>query len=423
MDESRKHYHMVKFVPAKIMGGSEIHCIPTSWITWKDKESTTVLVAYPNEPWEVTRERIKNYENHGKDWTVYWAKIIYSTDFYKSMIPCVNQREHGLEEFSSCKIIASKVGSPHCSYSAEFQKYFNRLLTVADTDCSKENVMEENPKVQSDSSGSAIVLDSDDDTPFDLSMRSSESRSTSERGDCTEDVCFPEVIIKEVGRSDSSSPLSASKFSGVNENNTFWSSIGKWFLNCSNTADPELSMASRIVEVPKLQHEVSSISIGQDSKDGSDGEVSRDWCVNSSKVDEQLGASSLLKDALTNPGGNDKRWTLKHPEYSPGLVELWPGTDVYIEVSKLNFCMRSSKKCTELTRLLTKHVFTEFALSKCKYINNVKGRENLRLDTGAVTAIIYFVSAYGYNHSWRPSNEKSIKAAMRYELISAKKKK
>ncbi|CAH2088164.1 unnamed protein product [Euphydryas editha] len=64
--------------PAKIMGGSEVHCIPTSWIILKD-DSTIVLVAYPDEPWEVSKERMKNYENREKNWTMYLAKIMYST--------------------------------------------------------------------------------------------------------------------------------------------------------------------------------------------------------------------------------------------------------------------------------------------------------------------------------------------------------
>ncbi|CAH2088161.1 unnamed protein product [Euphydryas editha] len=191
------------------------------------------------------------------------------------MIPCVNQRKHGLEGFGSFKVIAIEVGSPHCSYSAEFQKWLDRLSTATDSDSSMENAMEEDPKVQPDSSGSVIVLDSDDETPCDLSMRSSESRSTSERGDCTEEVYFPEVVITEAGSSNSSSSPNAWEISEVNENDPFWSSFEKWFLNRSNTADPGLSMTSRIVEVAKLQHEASSISIDEDSKDGDDSEISR----------------------------------------------------------------------------------------------------------------------------------------------------
>lgn len=66
-------------MPSKNLGGSEVHCVPAPWIVWEDSESSTVLVAYPDEPWKVTKERVKNYENRGKDWILYLAKIMYRT--------------------------------------------------------------------------------------------------------------------------------------------------------------------------------------------------------------------------------------------------------------------------------------------------------------------------------------------------------
>ncbi|CAG4989519.1 unnamed protein product [Colias eurytheme] len=339
------------------MGSSEVHCIPASWIIEEDKGSQIVLVAYPDEPWELTRERAKNYENRGKNWTVCLAKIVYITDFYESVTRCVNQREHGLGEFSGFKVITTEVGSPYCSYLTEYQKWLDRLSTVADSDCSMENAMEEDRKVQSDSSESLAVVASDDDTPCDLSMRSSKSRSISETENFTQGVCYPEVIITEAGSSDSPSSSNARQFCGINESNNFWSGFEKRFLN-----------------VVKLQHKASSFNINQATEDGADGEVSRDRCINSSEVDEQLAGSSLLKGALIKPRGNDTRWTLKHREYLPGLVELWPNTGVYIMHSELNNCLKWSKKCTQLTRLLTKHVFTESALRKCQYVNIVRDK-------------------------------------------------
>nr|AGO14427.1 BEN domain protein [Cotesia sesamiae Mombasa bracovirus] len=423
MDESQKCYYMVKFMSTKNMEGSEVHCVPVSWIVWEDSESSTVLVAYPNEPWEVTKERVKNYENREKDWLFCLAKIMYRTDFYDSVICCVNQREDSAEEYVSSVTTATKFRSPYNSYSEKFEKWLGRLTTETNSDYSTETAMEKVPKVQSDPSESAIVLDSDDDTPWHLSTCSSESRSNSEYGTSTEEVYCPEVIITKVGSSDSpSAPSNRWKICGVNDSNTFWSNIERLFSNPSNSGDLELSMASQIDEVAKSQQEESSINIDQAIEDGTDGEVSRDWAINSSEVDEQLGATNLLKDAPVNPGGNDIRWTLKHHEWAPGLVELFPNTGVYIKDSELNFCLRRSIRCTQLTRLLTKHIFTESALNKCRYVKKKqRGYNSLQLDSGAVTAIINFVQTYGYRHNWRPSSKKSIIAAMRYQLILAKK--
>ncbi|KAG8039457.1 hypothetical protein G9C98_008100 [Cotesia typhae] len=385
MDESQKCYYMVKFMPSKNMEGSEVHYVPVSWIVWEDSESSTVLVAYPNEPWEVTKERVKNYENREKDWFFCLAKIMYKAE--------------------------------------EFEKWLGRLRTETNSDYSTETAMEKVPKVQSDPSESAIVLDSDDDTPWHLSTRSSESRSNSEYGTSTEEVYCPEVIITKVGSSDSpSAPSNRWKICEVNDSNIFWSNIERLFFNPSNSGDLELSMASQIDEVAKSQQEESSINIDQAIEDGADGKVSRDWAINSSEVDEQLGATNLLKDAPVNLGGNAIRWTLKHHEWAPGLVELFPNTGVYIKDSELNFCLRRSIRCTQLTRLLMKHIFTESALNKCRYVKKKqRGYNSLRLDSGAVTAIINFVQTYGYRHNWRPSSKKSIIAAMRYQLILAKK--
>ncbi|AAV98026.1 hypothetical protein ORF3301 [Cotesia plutellae polydnavirus] len=422
MDESPKCYNMVKFMPSKNLGGSEVHCVPAPWIVWEDSESSTVLVAYPDEPWKVTKERVKNYENRGKDWILHLAKIMYKTDFYDSVIRCVNQREDSCEEFVSSATTATKVGSPYDSYSAEFQKRLSKLTTETDSDCSMENAMEKVPKVQSDPSEIVVVLDSDDETPWDLSTRSSESRCNSDHVNSTEDVYCPEVIITELGSFDSPSAPSKWQMCGVNESNTFWSRFEEVFFNRSNIADLGLSMANRIDEVGKSQQEASSINIDQAIEGGAHGEVSRDWAINSSKVDEQLGAISLLKDAIVNPGGNDIRWTLKHRKWAPGLIELWPNTGVYIKDSELNFCLQRSRRSTHLSRLLTKHVFAESALNKCRYLNKKRvGYHSLQLDTGAITAIIHFVLTYGYVHNWRPSSEKSIKAAIRYQLILAKK--
>ncbi len=80
MDASRtQQYHVVEFLSAQNNGLTKVVCIPGSWIRWEDTECSTVLTAYPVEAPEITRERIKNYENPSKDWNSYLVQVKYST--------------------------------------------------------------------------------------------------------------------------------------------------------------------------------------------------------------------------------------------------------------------------------------------------------------------------------------------------------
>lgn len=72
-------YHIVIHLPSQNKELIGMHCIPASWIRWEDKECSTVLVAYPDEPWEIIKERVRNYENPHEDWNMYLMKVIYST--------------------------------------------------------------------------------------------------------------------------------------------------------------------------------------------------------------------------------------------------------------------------------------------------------------------------------------------------------
>lgn len=135
-------------------------------------------------------------------------------------------------------------------------------------------------------------------------------------------------------------------------------------------------------------------------------------------VNKQYGGAT---DPPTTSAGSTQRWTLKHQKYAPGLVELMYNTGVYIEEARLRQHLRVSRKCTQLARLLTKDIFTEAALTKCQYIGSKKGNQRLQLDINATTAIVEFVLKQESTMDWRRTTNKSVRAAMRYQLELAKK--
>lgn len=74
----KRKYHIVQFLGLPEKSRSLAYTVPASWIRGEIESSETVLLAYPKESWEITRERVKNYEDPGKDWESNLAQIKYS---------------------------------------------------------------------------------------------------------------------------------------------------------------------------------------------------------------------------------------------------------------------------------------------------------------------------------------------------------
>lgn len=117
-------------------------------------------------------------------------------------------------------------------------------------------------------------------------------------------------------------------------------------------------------------------------------------------------------------------WTLKHHKYSPELTSLMPNVKVYISKIDLEHCKKVATKCTQLARMLMKHIFTESALKYCLLCRyTVVGGFLFKLDQIAVEVIVYFTLYYGRISRWAPSCTKSLKNAMRYQLFLSKQRK
>ncbi|KAL5948520.1 uncharacterized LOC103579088 isoform X1 [Microplitis demolitor] len=120
---------------------------------------------------------------------------------------------------------------------------------------------------------------------------------------------------------------------------------------------------------------------------------------------------------------NDSRWTLKHRQMAPGLVELMPHTNVYINAIKLSNCKRLSKDCKSLARLLLVEIFTKSALTICSLTGSraraydVEGA-TIRpgLDETARTVLLTYVEEYGREKGWITLDTQSIQNSIRNKM-------
>lgn len=144
--------------------------------------------------------------------------------------------------------------------------------------------------------------------------------------------------------------------------------------------------------------------------------------VTAPRTSEDLGQRNNLLEAANTSHHTLEKWTLKYPKYSPGLVELMPNTGVYLEEAELWNCLRSSRTCSRLTRLLVTNIFTESALRTCTHFGPRRGNQDNRLDLNAVKTIVTFVRLLEYKRSSRVPYINTIRQAIRYQMRICKKR-
>nr|CCQ19222.1 BEN domain protein [Cotesia sesamiae Kitale bracovirus] len=122
---------------------------------------------------------------------------------------------------------------------------------------------------------------------------------------------------------------------------------------------------------------------------------------------------------------HDTRWTLKYRENDPklNLVELVPGSSVFINSLRLAHCKLSAKESKELARMLLVEVFSQSALSVCSLTGvranafDVSGT-NVRpgLDEKARITILAFVKEHALEKNWGPFDSQSVVNTLRSKI-------
>nr|AOH69120.1 hypothetical protein A6F54_47 [Microplitis mediator bracovirus] len=120
---------------------------------------------------------------------------------------------------------------------------------------------------------------------------------------------------------------------------------------------------------------------------------------------------------------NDSRWTLKHRRLVPGVVELMPHTNVYINFVALSNCKRLAKDCKSLARMLLVEIFTKSALAVCSLTGSraraydiVGATIRPGLDENARTVLLTYVEEYGREKSWITLDTQSIQNSIRNKM-------
>ncbi|XP_050682746.1 uncharacterized protein LOC126978076 [Leptidea sinapis] len=122
---------------------------------------------------------------------------------------------------------------------------------------------------------------------------------------------------------------------------------------------------------------------------------------------------------------HDTRWTLKYRENDPelNLVELVPGSSVFINSLKLAHCKLTAKNSKELARMLLVEIFSMTALSVCSLTGvranafDISGT-NVRpgLDEKARMTILTFVEKHAVEKKWGPFDSQSVINSLRSKI-------
>ncbi|KAJ8712063.1 hypothetical protein PYW07_004905 [Mythimna separata] len=121
-----------------------------------------------------------------------------------------------------------------------------------------------------------------------------------------------------------------------------------------------------------------------------------------------------LKEKVAVYDTNDSRWTLKHPQPGPGLVELMKHSGVYVDAYKLAECKRWSVNSTTLMSMLLHEVFTMCALTACaedddKKRCNISKLDSLGLHEDAVVIVVKFVEEHAKSKDWKLENNRIMR--------------
>lgn len=122
---------------------------------------------------------------------------------------------------------------------------------------------------------------------------------------------------------------------------------------------------------------------------------------------------------------HDTRWTLKYRENDPklNLVELVPGSNVFINSLKLAHCKLTAKESKALARMLLVEIFSLSALSVCSLtgvranafdINGTNVRPGL--DEKARITILSFVKEHALDRNWGPFDSQGVINSLRSKI-------
>ncbi|XP_072931949.1 uncharacterized protein [Epargyreus clarus] len=124
---------------------------------------------------------------------------------------------------------------------------------------------------------------------------------------------------------------------------------------------------------------------------------------------------------------HDSRWTLKYQKIEPGVVELMPSREIYINNLKFNDCKRAANNYEAFGQMLLSEIFSRNALSVCSLKdtknNYVRGLDiRPGLDKTAISTLTTYVMHYGHTQGWGPFDMNSFENSLRRKILEVRSK-
>ncbi|XP_057321120.1 uncharacterized protein LOC130664936 [Microplitis mediator] len=186
----------------------------------------------------------------------------------------------------------------------------------------------------------------------------------------------------------------------------------------SNSDNPTTSLSTNTtVEIEKISEK------NQSKQQQQQEEYENHLDVNMNEVPKKRRSQKRKFVLPRDYDKNDSRWTLKHRRLVPGVVELMPHTNVYINFVALSNCKRLAKDCKSLARMLLVEIFTKSALSVCSLTGSraraydiVGATVRPGLDENARTVLLSYVEEYGRAKDWITVDTSSIQNSLRNKM-------
>lgn len=450
-------FYVVELTERSFTDPDKYVCIPRSWIKFRETADAKVLIKYPIEEASETKERVKKGEECSNDWKIHSAQVKLGTNSYKEAheyIKILNKiyiQEHNSTnvveigvlptlDTSSSKANDSlsndnietvrtqttpgqlqqtaaevEVKADEADFSSNAKKYFTRHRSKISSAANTVSSLDQTVKKKSQETikcveASSKITDSQD------------NKSLADKPKMLSDDDITRAAIRTALGPNAKQNLEILHAEFLTHRLMLKSLCLGCLQHCKtlrklielsgddNSNDENINVMAVNDKIPGSQN--------NSDHDGHDNEENEDD-VPSDKIRGQARKFTLPPEY--DPG--DSKWTLKHKEKNQGLVELTPGSHIYVNAVQLSNCKRISKDSKTLARMLLVEVFSENALSVCSltgkraYAYDLMGlRVRPGLDEHARNILLSYVEDYALKQKWVTFDKHTILTCLRNKI-------
>uniref|UniRef100_A0A2A4K9J5 BEN domain-containing protein n=1 Tax=Heliothis virescens TaxID=7102 RepID=A0A2A4K9J5_HELVI len=471
MEQQYKAFVVIKVLNQSNPDLDKYVCLPSTWIKVKDSHNDNVVFGYPSEPRVVTMTRVNEYQPLDKTWPSLYGEVIHDTENKKSNTTLEQEKPSSkkmkrkkLESDdvppnifqAKSKIIGNEIDEKfELQISKIFEMIRSRKVTLESNDDRSESPISSSLSENSETEECGSLSNDMENivTAKKLAdIEATDNRTTSRKlsrprkpegyyfgiGNChyfddssdsdyvshepnyknksSLKVGRPKRKVSESGRSNKSEPTDIDDVVDIsnttqslmtdevyNQCNNFCTEFNESYQKTMSILDNAANYFQQVIK----EHERSAKVSKQKSRD------CKKRRKNISETEPQLLDTSRC----------NTKWTLKHPEPGPGLVELVPHTGVYVNEEVLIESRETFQDATKFARALLEDIFTQEALHVCSFTGsfpkrgkkcNLQGRPGL--DVNARETLISYAKEYGTEKNMRYADVVSITNSIKNKL-------